>query len=164
MIPFDAILELLCCHLQCFYYKVLELRVLSKLASTCIVLTLSLIVAPDLVSDSWRIHAIIFFSKERILRKVEVWQMLVVCELIEYFGFLSLFLVLIAIEHFLKILFAARMMLISSPIGVKLVANLAVFLLLISLLHKWMLEQFRPAQTLRGCLVEKSLEEGFELG
>ena len=55
-------------------------------------------------------------------------------------------------------------MLIGSPIGVELMADLTVFLLLVSLLHKWMLEELRPGESLTGSLIEETLQEGFEFG
>lgn len=82
-------------------------------------------------------------------------------------GFLSfssaLLLLLTPIQHIinlqdlLHILLSARMMLISRPVGIKLMANLPVSLLLISLPNKRMLQQFRPAEPLTGRLVQQAL-------
>ena len=68
------------------------------------------------------------------------------------------------VHHLKKVLFAARVVLICSPVGVELVANLAIFLLLVCLSHERVLEEVWPGETLAWGFVEQTLEEGLELG
>ena len=55
------------------------------------------------------------------------------------------------------------MVLISSPIRVKFMPYLSVFLLLVSFLNKGVLKELGPGQPLAGRLVEETLKEGLEL-
>ena len=56
------------------------------------------------------------------------------------------------------------MMFVGGPVRVELMADLPVLLLLVCLNHEGVCEQLRPRQALAGRLVEKALEERFELG
>lgn len=51
----------------------------------------------------------------------------------------------------------------SGPVGVKLVAQLAIFLLLVGLLDEGVLQQLRPRESLAGRLVQQTLQERLEL-
>lgn len=45
---------------------------------------------------------------------------------------------IVGFKHFLQVLFAARVVLVGRPVSVKLVPNLAIFLLLFSFIDEWM--------------------------
>ena len=78
MVTLDTVCKIGARHLQRLDDQILELRILAQLVRTRVILTLSLKVIPDFVSDARGVHAIVLLGKQRILGEVEVGQMLVV--------------------------------------------------------------------------------------
>ena len=78
-----AILKLRCRDLERLDYKILELRILAQLASARLFLGLRLVITPDFVSDSGRVHRIFVVLEQRVLFLVKAWQILAVRDLCE---------------------------------------------------------------------------------
>lgn len=75
----------------------------------------------------------------------------------------SVFICRVSIQDFSHVLLAARVMFIRGPVCVKFVSNFAIFLLLVSLLHKGVLEEFGPRESLAWLLVQQALQEGLKV-
>ena len=163
MISLDTVLHISARDLQRLDNLILELRILAKLTGSCLVLALCLIVAPDFVPNPGRIHTIVIIRQLRVAIEVEVGEVSILGQLREYISFIGP-LRLITIKHLFHVLFAARMVFVSRPVSIKLVANLSILLLLVSLLHERMLQELWPGEALAWRLVKKALKEGLELG
>ena len=164
VVPLDTILHVRTSHLKRLDNLVLELRVLTQRACAHLLLALSLVIAPDLVSDPRRIHRVIVLSQLRIAVEVEIGKMLVFGQLFENVRVFSALTRFITIKYFPHVLLTARMVLVRGPIGVELMTDLSIFLLLVGLLNEWVLKELRPGEALAGRLVEQALQEGFKLG
>ena len=63
------------------------------------------------------------------------------------------------LKHLKILLSTTIMMLPSCPVIVELSPDLAISFLDICLLNEWVLEEFRPGESLVWCLIQKTLEE-----
>ena len=114
------------------------------MARSRLIVTLGLEADPDFISDSWRIHCVFFFRQDRVVFEVKIRKVLVVFYLSEDISIFNTFSALIAVQDFLHVLLATRVVFLSRPVCVEFVADLAVLLLLVSFLDEGVLEELWP--------------------
>ena len=142
----------------------MELRILSQLTGSSLVLALNFEIAPGFVPDPRRVHPVVVLGKLRIAVEIKAGQMLILGQLSKDVCILLPFGRFVPIKHLFHVLFAARMMLVGSPVGVELMTDLPVLFLLVCFLNERVLQELWPGESLTWRLVEQALEERFELG
>ena len=145
--------------MECLDDPVLELRILSHLTGSSLILALNFEIAPGFVPDPRRVHPVIVFSKLRIAVEIKAGQVLILGQLCKDVCILLSIGSLVPIEHLFHVLFTARMVLVGSPVGVELMTDLSVLFLLVCFLNERVLQELWPGKSLTWRLVEQTLEE-----